>query len=197
MKYIRRLMWFIASRMIILSVIAGLLTVAFYLPMNAGNIYVLLNDGMRARAAAVIMRENPAHVNNFFTRKFLEEDGVLTVGLSKDSPYLNYTIKSFDHQLTMGWMWSWFWEDTAQAEIIERVPRIEGSIKSEKNQLVKDGLLPATPPKWNGGRYRAVLVRNAGQWMIASLTLLEVIEEPDPTPTITPTPKPTATPKPD
>ena len=44
MKYLRRLVWFIASRLLALLLVLGLLSVTFYFAMNAMNIYIILKD---------------------------------------------------------------------------------------------------------------------------------------------------------
>ena len=58
MRYLRRLIWFIASRLLVILLVLGLLTVAFYFSMNATNIYIIIKDGM-ARRAQVIMMDEP------------------------------------------------------------------------------------------------------------------------------------------
>ena len=59
MRYLRRLIWFIASRLLVILLVLGLLTVAFYFSMNATNIYIIIKDGM-ARRAQVIMMDEPS-----------------------------------------------------------------------------------------------------------------------------------------
>ena len=50
MKYLRRLIWFAANRLLALAVVLTMMTIAFYFSMNAANIYVVLKDGMAERA---------------------------------------------------------------------------------------------------------------------------------------------------
>ena len=50
MKYLRRLIWYIATRLMIITGILGLMTIAFYFSMNASNIQIILKDGMARRA---------------------------------------------------------------------------------------------------------------------------------------------------
>ena len=58
MRYLRRFVWYIASRLFIVLILIGILTVTFYYAMNATNIYVVIKDGM-ARRAQVIMMDEP------------------------------------------------------------------------------------------------------------------------------------------
>lgn len=192
MKYVRRLLWFAATRLLMVVVIVALLTMAFYMCMNASNIYILLEDGMELRAQAILTREGADELPNFFRDEFLSADQALNIGLSDQSPYMDYNITGFDHVISMEWVWSWPWENTAEAVIVERVPRIDGKVVSSKSAQVKEGTLSANPPSWQGGRYRVKLYRAGGRWKIASLTQTQIIIEPTPAPTAAPTATPAA-----
>ena len=58
MKYIRRLFWFLARKLLLVSVVFSALVLTFYIAMNAANIYILLDDGMEMRANAILTRED-------------------------------------------------------------------------------------------------------------------------------------------
>ena len=49
-RILKRFLNFIASRMFFLTVISALLIMSFYLAMNTANIWVLIDDGLDARA---------------------------------------------------------------------------------------------------------------------------------------------------
>ena len=190
MKYIRRFLWFAASKMLLFSLIAALFILAFYLAMNAANIYVLLSDGMKQRTDVILTREDPDYLNEFFRKEFLDRDEQLRLALSPDAPYLNYRITGFESSVQLEWVWSWPWEDVAQATIIHRVPIIRGNALSSKSALVKSGKITQAPPRWEGGRYDVELLRVNGQWKIASMKQTQVIVEATPAPAPTPTPAP-------
>lgn len=182
MKYIRRLLWFVATRLVMISAIVGLLTLVFYLAMNTANIYLLLSDGMQLRAEVILTRDNAEELTSFFTNEFLLEDEALAIGLSEQSPYVDYNISSFNYEMSMEWMWSWPWENTATAVIVEKVPRIVGSVRSSSKDLAKAGTISSTPPSWYGGRYTVTLSRINGQWKIAGLKQTQLIVEATPVP---------------
>lgn len=192
MKYIRRFLWFFASRLLIFSVIAAVLILAFYISMNAANIYVLLSDGMKQRTEVILTRQNGDSLKNFFRDEFLINDEALKVAYSANSPYLNYNITDFDSEVSLEWIWSWPWEDVAQATIVYRVPSIKGTVVSGKSALVSSGQLSAQPPAWHGGRYEMELYRVNGQWKIAGMRQTQVIVDatPEPKPTLSPTANP-------
>ena len=50
MKYLRRFVWYLASRLLLICVVLGLMIVTFYYAMNMANIQVVLKDGMAYRA---------------------------------------------------------------------------------------------------------------------------------------------------
>ena len=58
MKHLRRLIWHIASRLLIVTIVLGLLVTGFYYAMNMTNIYVVLKDGRARRAQVVMMTED-------------------------------------------------------------------------------------------------------------------------------------------
>lgn len=182
MKYIRRLLWFVASRLVGFSAVIGLLILAFYLAMDTANIYLLLSDGMQQRASVILTQEDADTLTNYFTNDFLLNDETLNIGLSEQSPYIYYKITGFNYQLSMESMWAWPWEDTATATIVERIPKITGSVRSGKSSLVSS----KTPPAWYGGRYVVTLSRIGGQWKIAGLRQTEIIVEATPVPSPTP-----------
>lgn len=63
-------MWFIASRLLVFTVVVAVLILAFYLSMNAANIYILLSDGMELRTQVILTREGGEDLHNFFRTIF-------------------------------------------------------------------------------------------------------------------------------
>ena len=177
MRVLKRFLNFIASRMFFLTVISALLIISFYLAMNTANIWVLIDDGLTARASVVLMGTDSSDLSKYFKQEFINQDPVLQVGLSDTSPYKDYEIRGFDHRVKMEWMWSWPWEDVARADIVESVPAIDGKVKSSKREAVVEamGEDAVSPPAWSTCRYRVTLARTGGQWKITNLQLLETI----------------------
>ena len=179
MKYLRRLIWYAASRLLLVTLVLGVMVVSFYYAMNATNIYIVLKDGMARRAQVVMMEEDPSELTKYFQQSFLERDSVLIAHNQGQSPYKDYNVRGIDHRLSMEFTWVWPWDETARVVITERIPRIDGRAKgSTAEALVAAGGSDALyPPKWQSARYRAVLARENGQWHIKSLTLLETLPE--------------------
>ena len=179
MSVLRRFLNFIASRMFFLTVISALLIISFYLAMNTANIWVLIDDGLTARASVVLMGTDSSDLSKYFKQEFINQDPVLQVGLSDTSPYKDYEIRGFDHRVRMVSVWSWPWENVARAEIIESIPAIDGTIRASRREAALDagGEERLSPPDWATSRYRVTLTRTAGRWMISNLQLIEQIEE--------------------
>lgn len=153
---------------------------AFYLAMNTTNIWVLIDDGLDARAGVVLMGEDAADLSKYFRTEFLDQDPVLQVGLSDASPYKDYEIRGYDHRVQMVRVWAWPWESVARAEIVESIPAIDGAIRASRREaaLAAGGESRLSPPKWATSRYRVTLVRSAGQWKISNLQMLEQVKDP-------------------
>ena len=179
MRILRRFLNFIASRRFVLTVVCALLIIAFCLAMNTANIWVLISDGLDARAGVVLTGEGAETLTRYFRQEYLNQDPVLQVGLSDASPYRDYEIRGYDHRVRMVSVWAWPWEDVARAEIVESVPAIDGTIRSSRREaaLAAGGEDRLSPPKWSTARYRVTLVRSAGRWMISNLQLIEQLDE--------------------
>jgi len=180
-KYVRRLLWFVASKVLIVSLVVVILVFAFYYSMDAANIYTLLGDGLKQRTSVILTRQDPEYLKSFFRNEFLNNDEPLRVGLSQSSPYLNYKITGFDSSVTLESVWSWPWSNTATATVTYRVSNITGAPASGA-QSADGGALPANPPAWATGRYTMGLIRQNGQWKIASMQQTQVLVDPTPSP---------------
>lgn len=178
LRKLRRFIWYLAGRLLLVTVVLGLCTVTFYYAMNASNIYIVLKDGMAKRAQVIMMGEKADELTKFFQGSYLQMDENLRLAIDGRSPYVYYTVRGIDHRLEMKWMWCWPWENTARVEFTEAVPRIDGRVNSADaaaaQALYGDGY--ESPPRWPAGRYAATLVKENNQWHIRSLSLLEAME---------------------
>ncbi|NLB90995.1 MAG: hypothetical protein GX786_07235 [Clostridiales bacterium] len=170
MKYLRRFVWYIATRLLMICALVSVMVVVFYYAMNTTNIYIVLKDGMAKRAQVIMtMEKDPSELTKFFQTSYLAADQAVQMTISGDSPYENFNMVGMDHRLTMEWMWSWPWDDTARAVITETVPKIDARPKASAagNE---------NAPSWQGVKYRVVLAKENGQWKIRSLTAMEYVD---------------------
>jgi hypothetical protein len=175
-SYLRRLLWYIVKSLLVLTMVLGMLIIAFYTAMNSANIMVLLKDGMAVRAQVIMMGAEPQPLTKYFQNEFLAVDTKLRVGLTNESPYADYSITGIDHRVSLEWMWCWPWDDIAHADFVESVPKIDGRIKAAlRVEAEKNDPDRVYPPAWDTVKYRATLKRDtqSGRWKIQSITVLE------------------------
>lgn len=175
MKVLSRLVWYVAKRLVLAFLVLGLLTIAFYFSMHAANIYVIVKDGMAKRAQVVMMQEDVKALMPYFSERLISEDDAVKTIRDKTNPYQYYAIKGIYHRLQMKWMWCWPWEDTARAVVEEKIPGIDGRIKPEYKNAVKEE--NQFPPRWRHGQYELILSRAEGRWKIESIRLTKVMDD--------------------
>lgn len=174
MKYLRRFVWYIVSRLTVFVCVLGLMTIAFYFSMNASNIYIILKDGMARRAQVVMMSESREELLKYFSPSYLSRDEVLATMDDGTNPYTRYSITGLDHRLDMEWMWCWPWDDHARAVIKESVPGIDGRILGSFKAVTPES--GWVVPRWRSGRYDVMLSRENGRWHIKDMKLIELLE---------------------
>ncbi len=178
MSYLRRFLWYIAKRLLGLTVLFGALIIAFYMAMNTANITILLKDGMALRAQVVMMNKEADELTKYFENDFVKVDTALNIGQGGASPYANYAINGIDHRITLEWLWCWPWDDVARADFVESVPKIDGRIKASlRAEAEKNNPASVYPPSWNTSRYRATLIREGGRWKIQAIKLLQALPQ--------------------
>ncbi len=179
MQKLRRFIWYLAGRLLLITVLLGLFTVTFYYAMNATNINIVLKDGMAKRAQTIMMQQSASELNKFFQSSYLQRDENLLLALDGKSPYIYYTVRGIDHRLEMTWMWCWPWESVARAEFTETIPRIDGRVNAQYADAAKAlyGEGYESPPKWQGAKYTASLVKENNQWHIKSLSVKELLRD--------------------
>ncbi len=164
MRYLRRLVWFIASRLFIVLILLGILTVTFYYAMNATNIYIIIKDGMARRAQVVMMNEPVSSLDSYFSPAWIERDALVQNALNGYGAYENCNITGFDHRITLSRVWCWPWDTTANATIIERIPAIDGKTSAASGV-----------PAWQSAKYTVILARESGNWKIRNIITTELL----------------------
>lgn len=173
MKYLRRGIWYLASRLLVICLVFGLIITVFYYAMNLTNIQIIVKDGMAGRAKYIMgITTSRNDLTKYFQSSYLDSDPDIAAVAQEKSPYANYNIRGIDHRLDMGFLWVWPWENAVRVTITEKIPRIDGRVKGLKADevIAKQGQDAIYPPDWPEMTYRALLVRENGQWKIRNLT---------------------------
>ena len=177
MLYLRRLVWFIASRLVLVCVLCGMLVCGFYMCLNTANIFVILNDGLEKRAEVILTRQEAEKLNFYFHADFLSTDPALEGAFDGSSVYDDYTITDFEYELKIENLWAWPWDSYATCTVVERIPSITGSVISSRKSEASP-----TVPGWQGGRYDLTLVKDDGAWKIIGMQQTTVLMEAASTP---------------
>ena len=175
MKYVRRVVWYIASRLFLICMILGIAITVFYYAMNLSNIQIILKDGMATRAKAIMgIEEDTEKLNRYFHPTCLAADETLNNAVKGASVYSDYNVRGIDHRLDMGFFWIWPWDTGARLTISEKIPRIDGRVKGTRADeiIAKKGGSAVYPPDWVDAQYRVTLMKENGQWKIRTLTLI-------------------------
>ena len=178
MKYLRRLVWYGVTRLLAVCLALGVAIMAVSLAMNASNVYIILKDGLARRCQVVMQGTDEGELTSYFSEGCLRTDPALSIARQGNSPYqLYYSITGFDHRLNLTSIWSWPWEDTVRVTLEERVPAIDGRLNTAGREWADALGLTGAPPRWQSGRYQAVLTLENGHWKIKTLTLMEYLNE--------------------
>ena len=175
MKYLRRGVWYLASRLFLICLILGIAITVFYYAMNLANIQVILKDGMASRAKVIMgIEEDESVLNRYFQSTCLASDEALTAAKNGNSEYADYNVRGIDHRLGMGFMWTWPWDTTVRLTIEESIPRIDGRVKGTRADevIAQRGASALYPPAWPDAQYRVALIKENGQWKIRTMTPL-------------------------
>jgi len=171
-KYIRRFIGFIATRILWFTIIVSVLACAFYMCMNTANVYIVLTDGMEKRVDVILTREDAEELNNYFHADFLSQDPALRGAFDGTSVYDAYKITDYEYSLTIERLWAWPWDEYATATVVEQVHSISGKVYSSRVGDVSEEI-----PSWRGGRYELTLSRVEGRWKVRGIRQTAIFAE--------------------
>ena len=171
MKYLRRGLFFVLVRLLVITAVFGAGVVSFYYAMNLTNLQIILKDGMARRAQVIMGAESESELNKYFQSSFLANDAALVAYRNGESPYRDYTVRGIDHRIHMGFVWVWPWDERCHLTIREEIPRIDGRVKGDRaEEIVQErGQNAVYPPAWQSSSYEVTLVREQGRWLIRSM----------------------------
>ena len=181
MKYLRRGIWYLASRLLLVSLILALMITVFYYAMNLTNIQIILKDGMATRAKYIMgISDNLDDLGKYFSSQYVRtsngaletRDDMIRQTFDGKSPYANYSVRGIDHRLDVDFFWIWPGEDEDVDIVIhERIPRIDGRVKgSVADDVIREnGAEAVYPPDWDEATYKVTMKKEGDQWKIAKM----------------------------
>ncbi len=165
MKYLRRMLFFIARKLVLFTLCAALMIYAFYLAYNLGNAYMLVSEGMQKRVDVCLTREDYAALNKYFSASFLSADPVLAAAWTEASPYFFYNISSYEYDISVSRLRWHPRRGTVTCVVTERVTDISGRVKAEYASQAAPDIVP-----WKSTRYTVTLHKQSGsEWIITGL----------------------------
>ena len=185
---------------VILLAVAGILVcvLAFLTAERYSNLYILATEGMSLRAETTlnIAKDNigDSSLQDYFLESFLLTDEKLT-----SDTYKQYTVNSFDYDLSIENITVYPWSETATVTAVEKI-RMKGEINPEyleQNDKPEDFSLP----EWEPSRMKISFVNLEGRWYIARVDILEynpsdgILGTPDLNQSILPMATPTPSPQ--
>lgn len=187
LRFTRRSFSYIARTLTVLGLGLVLCVLIFVGCARLSNTYIIVNEGMAARAEFILQEGSVVDLQNYFTEDCLTGDSRLS-----DTTYKSYTINNYSYVLTFERIRVWPWLSTLSVDIIEEIRSISGTLNGE------EGTRASSPPAWTPIKYRLTLDKVDGSWRISSLTTLEVNPDREPEATSDPSrsPLPMATPTP-
>ena len=186
MKYALRMIWYAVKVAIIAVSAFAILAVAFFVAMDSANVYIIVTDGMQAKAKSVLLKDTEADLTKYFSQSYL--DGAAAELTPQESEY--YTITNVDYKIKVESLWCQPWKNTATATVVESIPEIDYDVNEELTEEEMDAL---QPPTWPRARYTLSIQKEDDSWRITSVQKVETLP-PEPTPTPEPSEFITASP---
>ena len=159
----KRSIWYILRTLLIVVGIVALCLGVFIEGMHVSNLYILVTEGMDARAEVILKNGSPHELTKYFTDEFLSQDNALYAG-----GYEGFTVTSYDYRLDVKGFFVLPWSVRATMTVDERLAALNAAADD-----VPDGTEPPELPKWEAGRYQVLFVKKGSRWYVNGITLLE------------------------
>ncbi len=159
----KRSIWYILKSLLIVAAIVALCLGVFIEGLHASNLYILVTEGMAARADTILNNGSSAELTKYFTEEYLNQDQALYAGA-----YEGITVSSYDYRLDVKGFFVLPWSVRATMTVDEHMAAINAAADN-----VEDGALAPALPEWEAGRYQVIFLKVGSRWYINSITLIE------------------------
>lgn len=165
-----RSIWYVLRTLLIITAIVALCLGVFVEGMHVSNLYILVTEGLEARAECILTDGAVLDLTEYFTEEFVRNDNALYDGL-----YDAFTVSSFDFRVEVEGIHVWPWNTRATMQVLTYLAAINASANDPESG--------AELPEWTAARYSISLARSGSRWYITGLTLVEENPELEPAPT--------------
>lgn len=156
---IRRSIWYILRIVVALTLILIVCYGIFMEAMQVSNIYIIITEGMELRADCILMEGGSLELTEYFTEAWVDGDAALY-----DGKYADFVVESYDYRLNLESIKVLPWSKTASITCVERIPSIQAKPDDEAENTAV--------PEWLNARYRVLLEKIEGKWLITELKLI-------------------------
>ncbi|MCI6966629.1 hypothetical protein MR810_05860 [bacterium] len=165
-----RSIWYVLRTLLIITAIVALCLGVFVEGMYVSNLYILVTEGLEARAECILTDGAVLELTEYFTEDFVRNDNALYEGA-----YDAFTVSSFDYRVDVERVTVLPWNKRANMQVLTQLAAV--------NAAANDAESGAELPEWVPARYSVALARSGSRWYITGLTLIEENPEMKPVPT--------------
>ena len=192
---VRRSVFYFMRAILVLLAIGALSILSFVSGSRLSNAYILVNEGMTARAGNMLKNTPADELSVYFTPTCIQSDADERSACAE--PYAAMSVSSYEYSLKISDLHILPWQVKTYVDVVEQIRNIKGTTSVEAGS-------GTSVPDWTPRKYRLHLGKTDGRWMIESVELLELNPkllapatpdpDADPLPMVTPTPEPTPEP---
>ena len=194
---VRRSIFYFMRAILVVLMIGALCILAFMSGTRISNAYILVNEGMSARADCMLKNAEENELTSYFSLACIDSDS--DERSNNVAPYAAMTVSSYEYNLNIKSLHIFPWQIGTYVDVVEQIRSVKGAFSAES-----DGF--GSVPDWTPRKYRLHLGKAEGRWLIEQVELLELnpkIDPPatpdpdaEPLPMVTPSPVPTPEPSP-
>lgn len=156
---VRRSIWYILRIVVALTLVLIACYGIFMEAMQMSNIYIIVTEGMELRADCILNEGGSLEMIEYFTEEWVGADSALY-----DGKYAGFVVDSYDYRLDIETIRVLPWSRTASLVCVERIPSIQAEPDNEAENIAV--------PEWYNARYRVLLEKIEGNWLITELEVL-------------------------
>ena len=154
-----RLKWFFKKHLIIYGAILIFLIFVFITAKNSTSIFLVVSEGMEARASVVMNDTDVGELSYYFTQNGIDNDGLVQSG-----KYENYIIGKYTYVLSPQLPICLPLQGIIRVRVSEIITGIDGELSQDK--IAEADATTRVPPDWESGEYDVYLVNQDGVWKI-------------------------------
>ena len=135
----------------------------FFAAKDTANVYIIVTEGMEARAGIILNLEQLSELDKYFIEDYAATDFELAT-----NTYDDFFIRGFEYKLKIQSRWANPWKNSAYVKAVETVPEIDGEYPVEN----EDEIAPEMPA-WQSNSYVITLIKVDNAWYISQVVKME------------------------